>query len=246
MNRRPKQQKPAVVRGNRRLAPATLQPRARSADDDKPAELESRADAGAPDAAPGGAPGAPGSAPGAGTRSHRPPEGEVRPRTETEEAAALRAQLQERTADLQRVKAEYDNYRRRVRRDRLTVGEIAVANVLAGLLPVLDAIDRAREHGEVTGGFRRVAEVLEGRLTALGLESFGRPGDSFDPVVHDALSHTCATQVDRPVCATVHRPGYRVGGHLLRPAQVDVSEPPAGPPDEWVERGDRGGGSFHR
>jgi molecular chaperone GrpE len=235
MNHQPKQQqKPVIVRDKRRLDPATLQPHPKSAAVDKPVELEPRADLGPSDTTP------------ARPRSQSPSEGEPAARSDIG-VAALRAQLQERTADLQRVKAEYDNYRKRVRRDRLAVAEIAVANVLAGLLPVLDAIDRAREHGEVTGGFRRVAEVLEDQLTALGLESFGRPGDSFDPAIHDALSHTRTTHADRPVCTTVHCPGYRVGDHLLRPAQVTVAEPPAAPLEKsaaepGTKRNDQPGG----
>ncbi|MFF8996796.1 nucleotide exchange factor GrpE [Streptomyces achromogenes] len=142
-----------------------------------------------------------------------------------DEAAVLRARLRECTADLRRVKAEYDTYRRRVGRDRLAVREIAVANVLTGLLPVLDAIDQARRQGEVTGGFRRVTEVLESELAALGLRSFGTAGDPFDPAVHEAVSCVCSAGVRRPTCAVVLRPGYRVGDQLLRPAQVEVAEP---------------------
>ncbi|MER5215681.1 nucleotide exchange factor GrpE [Streptomyces sp. NPDC002838] len=143
------------------------------------------------------------------------------------ETDLLRNLLRERTADLQRLKSEYDNYRKRVRRDRRSVGEIAVANVLAGLLPVLDALDEARKHGEVTGGFQQVADVLETELTTLGLETVGTPGDPFDPALHEAVSCTRADHVDRPTCTTILRPGYRVGDQLLRPAQAEVTEPPA-------------------
>ncbi|MDT0566244.1 nucleotide exchange factor GrpE [Streptomyces sp. DSM 3412] len=143
------------------------------------------------------------------------------------ETDALRARLGERTADLQRLKSEFDNYRKRVGRDRRTVGEIAVANILTRLLPVLDAIDQAREHGEVTGGFQRVTEVLEGELAALGLQCFGTAGDPFDPVWYEAVSCTHSDQVEQPTCTRILRPGYRVGGQLLRPAQAEVAEPPA-------------------
>lgn len=135
--------------------------------------------------------------------------------------------LRERTADLQRVKAEYDNYRKRVRRDHLAVREIAVANVLAGLLPVLDAIDAARGQGAVTDGFEQVADALEGRLCGLGLAAFGTEGERFDPSLHEAVAHVPAPPGStHPVCVEVHRPGYRVGSHLLRPAEVTVAEPP--------------------
>jgi molecular chaperone GrpE len=145
-----------------------------------------------------------------------------------DEAALLRARLRECAADLRRVRAEYDHYRGRVGRDRLAVREIAVANVLTGLLPVLDAIDRARGQGEVTGGFRRVAEVLENELAALGLRSFGTAGEPFDPVRHEAVSCTRSAHVEQPVCAVVLRRGYRVGDQLLRPAQVEVAAPVTG------------------
>ncbi|MFC9583600.1 nucleotide exchange factor GrpE [Streptomyces yangpuensis] len=138
----------------------------------------------------------------------------------------MQAQLAERTADLQRVKAEYDNYRKRVQRDRLAIREIAVANVLGGLLPVLDAIDHAREYGNVDPGLRAVADLLETQLATLGLQEVGTPGEPFDPTHHEAISYQRSDEVDQPTCTTVHRPGYRVGQHLLRPAQVTVSEPP--------------------
>ncbi|HLL35046.1 MAG TPA: nucleotide exchange factor GrpE [Streptomyces sp.] len=168
--------------------------------------------------------------PGSSLEPRRPGPVEPAPRTDAAapgEADVLRARLRERTADLQRLRSEFDNYRARVRRDRRAVGEVAVANVLAGLLPVLDAIDEARAQGEVTGGFRRVAEVLERELAALGLRSFGTPGEPFDPAVHEAVSCTRSDRVERPVCAVILRPGYRVGDQLLRPAQAEVAEPAA-------------------
>jgi molecular chaperone GrpE len=143
------------------------------------------------------------------------------------EADVLRTQLSKLTAELQRVTSEYDNYRKRVSRDRRAVGETAVANVLAGLLPVLDAIDQARKQGEVTGGFQRVVEVLEAELAALGLRSFGTPGDPFDPALYEAVSCTRSDRVERPTCTAILRPGYRVGDRFLRPAQAEVTEPPA-------------------
>jgi molecular chaperone GrpE len=134
-------------------------------------------------------------------------------------------QLAERTSDLQRVQAEYTNYRRRVERDRQAVGEQALAAVFAGLLPVLDDIDRARAHGEVTGGFAIVADGLEATFAKLGLERFGDAGEPFDPTVHEALTHGYSAEVTEPVAAEIFQPGYRVGERILRPARVAVLEP---------------------
>ncbi|NUU26013.1 MAG: nucleotide exchange factor GrpE [Streptomycetaceae bacterium] len=133
--------------------------------------------------------------------------------------------VEERTLDLQRVKAEYDNYRKRVLRDRLAVREIAVSNVLARLLAVLDTVDRAREVQDPAGGFDLVARELEETLGALGLRSFGRRGDPFDPTCHEALATVRDDTLDGPTCAVVHRTGYRVGDQLLRAAEVTVAAP---------------------
>ncbi|MET9774326.1 nucleotide exchange factor GrpE [Streptomyces sp. NPDC006367] len=141
------------------------------------------------------------------------------------EVAELRRLVEERTADLQRVKAEYDNYRKRVRRDRLAVREIATVNVLRTLLPVLDAVDRACAHEPLTPGLEDIAGSLREQLGALGVTSFGEAGDPFDPACHDALAHRIAPDADRLVCSAVHRPGYRLGDHLLRPAHVEVTGP---------------------
>ncbi|MFG1705506.1 nucleotide exchange factor GrpE [Nonomuraea sp. M3C6] len=137
----------------------------------------------------------------------------------------LAAQLAERTSDLQRLQAEYTNYRRRVERDRVAVREQAVAGALAELLPVLDDIGRARDHGELTGGFAKVAESLEAAVTKLGLSSFGQKGDPFDPMVHEALMHSYSPEVTEPTAIEVLQPGYRMGDRVLRPARVAVAEP---------------------
>jgi molecular chaperone GrpE len=141
--------------------------------------------------------------------------------------AASRAQvlLAERTADLQRLQAEYANYRKRVERDRLAVREQALANVLNELLPVLDDIGRAREHGELTGGFKSVADSLEGVMTKLGLTSFGENGDPFDPTLHEALMHSYSADVTEPTAVQILQPGYKVGERIIRPARVSVAEP---------------------
>ncbi|PBC69969.1 molecular chaperone GrpE [Streptomyces sp. TLI_235] len=140
-------------------------------------------------------------------------------------AAKLEKQLAERTADLQRLKAEYDNYRKRTQRERAQIREATVAEVLAGLVPVLDDLDRAREHGELTGGLQAIANTLISHVTGLGIESFGTPGEPFDPTRHDAVAHQESPDVDRPTCTEIVRPGYRLGQRLLRPAQVTVTAP---------------------
>jgi molecular chaperone GrpE len=149
---------------------------------------------------------------------------------------SLNQAVQERTADLQRLKAEYDNYRRRVERDRQLIAEQATGRLLAGLLPTLDDIGRARDHGDLEGPFKAVAESLEVALEALGLERFGAVGDEFDPVLHEALMHSYRGDVTAPTCVQVFRSGYSMGGRVLRVAQVAVAEPvdepePAEPAD---------------
>ena len=151
------------------------------------------------------------------------------------ELRAMQALLDERTADLQRLKAEFDNYRKRVDRDRAAMADQAVAAVLVHLLPVLDDVDRAREHGELTGGFKSVAEALETALAKLGLDRFGEAGDAFDPMQHDAVMHQHADDVTQPTCVTVMRAGYRLGERLLRPAMVAVAEPAHQPADQEEE-----------
>ena len=124
--------------------------------------------------------------------------------------------------------AEYANYRKRVERDRMAVREQALANVLSELLPVLDDIGRAREHGELTGGFKSVAESLESAVTKLGLTAFGENGDPFDPTLHDALMHSYSAEVTEPTCVQILQPGYKVGDRIVRPARVAVAEPSDG------------------
>jgi molecular chaperone GrpE len=139
------------------------------------------------------------------------------------------ARLAERTADLQRLQAEYANYRKRVDRDRAAVREQAVATVLTGLLPVLDAIDQAREHGELSGGFKSVADSLSSAVGKLGLVAYGEKGDPFDPKIHEALTHTYSPDVTEDTCVEIFQPGYKVGERILRPARVAVAEPATGP-----------------
>ncbi|GCD36543.1 protein GrpE [Streptomyces chrestomyceticus JCM 4735] len=140
----------------------------------------------------------------------------------------VRTALNERTADLQRLQAEYQNYRRRVERDRVSVKEIAAANLLTELLPVLDDIGRAREHGELVGGFKSVAESLETVVAKLGLQQFGKEGEPFDPTIHEALMHSYAPDVTETTCVAILQPGYRIGERTIRPARVAVAEPQPG------------------
>ena len=138
-------------------------------------------------------------------------------------------ELAERTADLQRLQAEYVNYKRRVDRDREVVRDTAIASVLTALLPVLDDIGRAREHDELHGGFKAVAESLERTVNGLGLKPFGEEGDEFDPKIHEALMHSYSDDVDRPTCKAILQVGYQLGERIVRPARVAVVEPEHAP-----------------
>ncbi|AVH60654.1 MULTISPECIES: nucleotide exchange factor GrpE [Streptomyces] len=138
----------------------------------------------------------------------------------------LQRLLEERTADLQRVKAEYDNYRKRVHRDRMAVREIAVANVLQALLPVLDAVDRTCAHEPMTPGLEDITDTLQAQLGSLGLVAFGEEGDPFDPARHEAVTHHVAPDADQLICTEILRAGYRLGDLLVRPAYVEVTGPP--------------------
>ncbi|WP_369207702.1 nucleotide exchange factor GrpE [Streptomyces sp. PU-14G] len=144
------------------------------------------------------------------------------------ELEAARTALGERTQDLQRLQAEFQNYRRRVERDRAAVKEIAVANLLTELLPVLDDIGRARDHGELVGGFKSVAESLETVAAKMGLMQFGKEGEPFDPTVHEALMHSYSPDVTETTCVQILQPGYRIGERTIRPARVGVAEPQPG------------------
>jgi molecular chaperone GrpE len=138
---------------------------------------------------------------------------------------ALRTDLEERTRDLQRVTAEYANYRKRVERDRAAQGEQATASVLSALLPVLDDLDRAREHGDLVGPFASVADQLSAAIGKFGLTAFGEKGDAFDPNRHEAVAHLTSADVTEPTCIDVMRRGYELGNRLLRPALVAVADP---------------------
>lgn len=145
-----------------------------------------------------------------------------------DDLVAAKRELAERTGDLQRLQAEYQNYRKRVERDRTTVREIAVSNILESLIPVLDDIGRARDHGEVTGGFKSVADSLETVVAKLGLQQFGKEGEPFDPTLHEALMHSYSSEVTEDTCVQILQPGYRIGERIIRPAMVAVAEPQPG------------------
>jgi molecular chaperone GrpE len=137
----------------------------------------------------------------------------------------LSRQLAERTEDLQRVTAEYANYRRRVDRDRTLVVDQAAERFATGLFPIVDDIERARDHGDLTGAFKVVADRVLGVLDGLGVEAFGASGDPFDPALHEAVMHDTSAEVGVPTASTVLRQGFRRGDRVLRTAMVAVTEP---------------------
>ncbi len=145
------------------------------------------------------------------------------------ELTALRTQLAERTNDLQRITAEYANYRKRMERDRVAVVEHGTAGLLTTLLPVLNDIERARSHGDLEGAFASVAEQLLGLLAKSGLRALGEVGEKFDPLQHEAVTHSVSPDVTEAKCTQVLRQGYWLGERLLRTALVGVTEPAGGP-----------------
>lgn len=197
------QEEPVRVRDRRRIDPLT-------------GEVRSSADVGSQQAA--GAPA--GAAPGGG------PEPEIE--LDDPRIADLEKQLEERTADLQRVSAEYANYRRRVDRDREGVVVAARVSFVSDLLTVLDDIERAEQHGDLNGPFKSVADKVVGVATRLGLEAFGADGEPFDPALHEAVQHEPA-EAPGPtvtVLTAVLRRGYRMADRVLRPAMVTVADRP--------------------
>lgn len=149
------------------------------------------------------------------------------PAAETEdELTVVRRDLEERTSDLQRLQAEFVNYKRRVERDRELLKENATYAALAPIVEVLDTVDRAREHGDLDPGFQTVADQLERVVAGVGLTKFGQPGDAFDPTIHEALSHIGQDpEVEVTTCKVVAKAGYRIGDRVVRAAQVLVVDP---------------------
>ena len=143
----------------------------------------------------------------------------------------LEAKLAERTADLQRSMADFQNYKRRRDREFESAQQQAVTTFVTGLLPVLDDVDRAREHEDMSAGFRSVADGLTQQVARAGVTRFGTPGDRFDPTVHEALMSGYSEEVDGPTATVIVSAGYRVGDRVVRPARVMVMDTPAGPPE---------------
>lgn len=164
-----------------------------------------------------------------GTAEERPVDPGADVDTEEDELAAMKGSLADLTNDLQRLQAEYANYRKRVDRDRQLVAEAAAFKALTPVVEVLDTIDRAREHGELDGGFKAVADQLERVVASAGLVRFGEPGDAFDPTLHEALSHLGAdAEVEVTTVKHVAKGGYRMGDRVVRAAQVLVVDPADG------------------
>jgi molecular chaperone GrpE len=228
-----------VIRDRRRLDPQTGQVRAAYGANAPVQEAGSSPDS-APSAAP--APGAsangeaPAGPPDATDTSDASKENDVNRAAETvaldgilADLDAAQASAAERLSDLQRLQAEFINYRRRVDRDRDVARDSAVAGVLEALLPVLDDVHLARQHGDLEGGpFAAIADKLETTLQRFGLERYGDAGEAFDPAVHEALMHTDAELAEGTTTTTVVQvlqPGYRAGDRVLRPARVAVADP---------------------
>ncbi|MGO2826300.1 MAG: nucleotide exchange factor GrpE [Corynebacterium casei] len=140
------------------------------------------------------------------------------------EVSDIEAQLAERTEDLQRLNAEYTNYRRRTERDRQAVVEAAKSQVLAALLPILDDLELARQHGDLKDSpLKAIADKLTSTLEGQQLEAFGAEGDAFDPEIHEAVQDLSSG--GEQVVGTVLRRGYRVGDKLVRNAMVIIADP---------------------
>jgi molecular chaperone GrpE len=151
------------------------------------------------------------------------------------EVIELKVALAERTSDLQRLQAEYVNYKRRVDRDRDLARKVTIEGVLKDFLSVLDDVRSAREHDELNGGFKAVAEEIERVTSKYGLETFGEAGDPFNPHIHEALLHAHAEGIEGPTCVEILQPGYRIGDRILRPARVAVAEPDPNAPAPAAE-----------
>jgi molecular chaperone GrpE len=207
-----------VVRDRRRLDPETGQVRPPVVDEQATTGAGGQAEsAGRHAAAPEGAATAPAGAPDPVVDAGL-----------TDGSQELRAQLDERTGDLQRLTAEYANYRKRVERDREAVLVSAKATLVGELLSVLDDVERAGSHGDLTGAFKSVADKLVTTLQRSGLAPFGQDGEPFDPSVHEAVQHDTSPDVPGPTVTAVLRRGYRLGDRVIRAALVAVTDHEAG------------------
>lgn len=140
--------------------------------------------------------------------------------------AEMQELVDERTEDLQRLHAEYSNYKKRVDRDRLLARQGGIEVVILDLLPVLDSVEAAREHEELVGGFKLVADELEKIIAKYGLETFGEVGEEFDPQIHDALMQMpVAGDITVPTISAVMQRGVKLNDRILRPARVGVANP---------------------
>jgi molecular chaperone GrpE len=144
----------------------------------------------------------------------------------TEEAATeTKDPVAALTEDLQRLQAEFANYRKRVDRDRALAGEIAISAVLLEFLAVLDDLDRAEAHNELSGGFKAIADQIIATISKLGLEKYGDAPATFDPNIHDALMHETSEEVKETTVTKILQPGYKYKERILRPARVVVTDP---------------------
>lgn len=148
----------------------------------------------------------------------------VAPQPESDPVAEANAKAEEALADVKRIAAEYANYRRRVDRDRDLQRDVAIGTVITDLLPILDDVQRAREHGELAGGFKSVGESVEAVAAKFGVERFGEAGTPFDPAEHEAMTSEHSDEVEEPTVTAVYQVGYRLRGRLLRPARVAVAD----------------------
>lgn len=143
----------------------------------------------------------------------------------SDSAGSLPDPVAELTEHLQRLQAEFSNYRKRVERDRELVRENILSSTLGEFLAILDDIGRARTHGELEGGFKSVGEALENTISRLGMRKFGDPGDEFDPLRHEAIAHDYSSEVSTSTCIAIFQPGYEFAGRVIRPAIVSVADP---------------------
>ncbi|MFC8600166.1 nucleotide exchange factor GrpE [Isoptericola sp. NPDC057191] len=150
------------------------------------------------------------------------PEGEA---AESAEVLAAKAEAAQHMDALQRERASFTNYRNRSLRDQEAARTQGTQDVLAALLPVLDDIERAKQHAELSGPMAAIAEKLDASLAKFGVERFGQVGEEFDPTVHEALMHNVDADATATTVSLVVEPGYRIGDKVVRAARVGVVGP---------------------